>query len=88
MKASFEYGTAEIIWLKSNFKQICFKFLTKGVHSFRIFNRNRELIPNGWRSQEKARFRIFSVVLGTNICLETDDLRILEISKKCMSVVE
>ena len=32
---------------------------------------------------EKAHFVIFSIVLGTTSCLETDDLRVLEISEKC-----
>ena len=32
---------------------------------------------------EKARLPIFSLVLGTKSCLETDDLRVLKISEKC-----
>ena len=32
---------------------------------------------------EKALLPIFSLVLGTKRCLETDDLRVLEISEKC-----
>ena len=68
---------------KSNFKQIRFQFLTKGIDSFRRFNDNRALFPNCWRATEKVRLPIFSLVLGTKRCLETDDLRVLEISEKC-----
>ena len=32
---------------------------------------------------QNARLLIFSLVLGTKSCLETDDLRVLEISEKC-----
>ena len=81
-KSSLEHGTAEIIWWKSSLKQICFKFLTKGVCSLRRFNCNRELISVG-AAAEKARFQIFTLVYGTKGCLETDDLWILEISQKC-----
>ena len=55
----------------------------KGVYSF------RRLIIIGSRFQivgtatEKARLPIFSLVLGTKRCLETDDLRVQEISEKC-----
>ena len=32
---------------------------------------------------EKAHMPLFSLVLGTKRCMETDDLRILDISEKC-----
>ena len=54
------------------------KFLTKRVYSFKRFNRNRELIPNSWRSHRESTFA--NIQLS---CLETDDVRILEISAKC-----
>ena len=39
------------------FQQICFHFLTKGLYnSLRIVNRNRELIPNSWRSHRESVF--------------------------------
>ena len=50
---------------------------------------SEDLIVIGGLSQiagaaaEKARLSIFSLVLGTKRCLETDDIRVLEISKKC-----
>ena len=53
------------------------KFFTKGVYSFKRFRCNRELIPDGWCSS------ILSLVLEKINCLETDDLRVLEISEKC-----
>ena len=82
-KLSLEHGTAEHLWWKSNFKQICFLFFMKGVYNFRRFNRNMELVPNCWHSSEKARLPIFSLVLGTKSYLEAVDLRVLEISEKC-----
>ena len=54
-KSSLEHGT-DILWWKSNFKQICFPFPTKGVYRFNRFNRNRELIPNCWRSHRESTF--------------------------------
>ena len=45
-KLSLELGTAENLWWKSNFKQICFQFFTKDVYSFTIFNRNNLIIIN------------------------------------------
>ena len=50
---------------------------------------SEELIAIGSRFQivgaatEKARLRIFSLVLGTQLRMERDDLRVLEISEKC-----
>ena len=37
---------------------------------------------------EKAHLPIFSFVLGTKVCLETDDLRVLEISEKCSKLTK
>ena len=33
-----------------------FSFFTKGVYSFRRFNRNKELIPKFWRSHRESTF--------------------------------
>ena len=33
-----------------------FSFFTKGVYSFRRFTRNRDLIPNCWRSHRESTF--------------------------------
>ena len=44
------------VWWKSNFKQISFQFFTEGAYSFKIFNRNRELFPNFWRSDRENTF--------------------------------
>ena len=62
-------------------------FLTKGGYSFRIFNNycNRELIPNCWRSCSESTFANIQLKFR-NKCLETDYLRVLEISVS-MSVV-
>ena len=46
------------------------------------FNRNRELIPKLLaQPQRKHVCQLFSLVLGTKSCLETDDLRVLDISE-------
>ena len=82
---SFEHGTAENVWWRSNFKQICFQFFSrKGIYSFRRFNRYRELIPKRWRSHRKSTFANTQLSLITRKrCLEMDDLRVLDILEKC-----
>ena len=47
---------ADNLWQETNFKQICFQYLTKSVYSFRRFNCNRELITTCWRSHRESRF--------------------------------
>ena len=37
---------------------------------------------------EKLRLTIFRLVLGTKSCLKTDDLRILDISEKCIRLTK
>ena len=54
-------------------------FLTKGGCSLKRFNCNRELIQIVGVTTKKA----LSLVLGTKCCLETDDLRVIEIPEKC-----
>ena len=61
----------------------CSMFVKKGVCSFRRFTCNRELILNCWRSYRESTLRL---VLGTKSCLEMDDLRVLEIAKKCNKI--
>ena len=58
-------------------------FLTKGGHTFRRCNCNRELNEIVGAATEKARLSIVCLVLRTTTCLETDYLRALHISEKC-----
>ena len=37
---------------------------------------------------EKARLSVFNLVLGTRSCLETEDLRVLEISETCIGLIK
>ena len=53
----------------------------KGGYCFRTFNCHRFQIVG--TATQKARLPILSLVFGTKSCLETDDLRVLEISEKC-----
>ena len=50
-----EHGTAENLWRKINFKQICFQFCTKGVYCFRCHH-NRELVQTCWRIHKDSTF--------------------------------
>ena len=59
------------------------RFLTKGVYSFRRFNRNRELIPNCWRSDRESTIANTEINFRNTSCLEMDDLCVLVISDKC-----
>ena len=74
--------------VEKQFQTICFRFLTKAIHS------SEDLIPiESWfqivgAASEKARLPIFSLVLGTRSILEPDDLRVLEISEKYSRVTK
>ena len=57
-------------------------FFTKGVYSFRRFNCDRELIPHCWRSHRESTFASIQLSFRNKKCLETDDIRVLEISEK------
>ena len=63
-------------------------FFTKGGYGFRRFNCNRELIPDCWRTYRENTFANTEISLGTKRCLETDDLRVPEISEKCSTLIE
>ena len=71
-KVVTEHGTAEPLWWKSNFKQIC--FLTKAGFGFKRFNCNRELILECWRSYRESMFANIELSLGTKSCLEMDEI--------------
>ena len=64
----------------SNTYVFMFSF-SKGVYSFSRF----QIVG---AVTEKAHLPIFSLVLGTKSCLETDDLRVLERSEKCSRVTK
>ena len=53
---SLENGTAEIYSVKPISNKYVLRFFTKGVYGFKRFNRNRELIPNCWRSHRESTF--------------------------------
>ena len=78
-KLSLEHGIAVNLWRKSNLKQICFRFCTKGVYCFRRLNRNRELVQPWWRIHKESSFDNMQLIFRITNCLETDDLRVLEI---------
>ena len=68
---------------KATSNKYVFNFLRK------VFIVSEDLIATGSLFQnigaaaEKGYLPIFSLVFGTKRCLETDDLRVLQISEKC-----
>ena len=73
----------EVLTIYDRKAQMCFEvFFTKGGYSFRTINCTRELLPFG-EAAEKTRLSILGLFVGTKRCLETDDLRVLDISENC-----
>ena len=77
-KLSLEHGTTEQFMVEKQFQANMFSVFSKVVYTFRRFNRNRELIPNCWHSHRESTFANIQL----SFCLETNDLRVLEISEK------
>ena len=79
---SLAHVTGENVWWKNKFKQIGFQFFTKGVYSFRRFNRNRELFPSCWRNHRESTFAHVQLSVRNKRLFETDDIRVIDISEK------
>ena len=75
-KASLEHGTAEIVWWKGK------------INVFLVLFTCQVLFQMVGAATEKARLRLLSIALRTKKCLETDDLRVLEIARKCSTVTK
>ena len=59
-------------------------YITKSGCCFGRFNCNKESIANCWRSYKESTFAILTLDLGTKVFLETDDLKVLGVSVKCI----
>ena len=64
----------------SNKYVLCFSL--KGGYSFRRFGCNGELIPDCWCNYTESMFTNIELSFREEKLLESDDLRVLEISEK------
>jgi len=56
--------------------------IKKGGCTFRTFYVNRQFIPNCWRSYGESTFSNIQPSFKNNICFETNNLRVLDISEQ------